>query len=72
MNDQPVEFERPSRFRTQYRELTADEKNQLTLLKQCAEEAEKLIDEVPNPRYRALAHTALEEAVMWAVKGITG
>ena len=30
------------------------------------------IDAVPDPRCKALAKTKLEEAVFWAVKGITG
>lgn len=60
-----------SRFRKQYRELSVQEKNLVEDVKSSAETLESLMALVPDPRYRALALTALEEAVMWATKGIT-
>ena len=60
-----------SRFRPQYRALTADEKALHDALKAKAVELEDLFNEVKPGRYRSLAHTSLEEAVMWAVKELT-
>jgi len=67
-----------SRFRPTYRALTDDEKALHDNIKAKAMELEALIDTLNERkgaperwRYRALAMTALEEAVMWAVKGLT-
>ena len=70
----------PSRFRPQYRALSADEKKLHDDIKAAAVVLEDLLMAVPNDactdtpaalRYRALSLTALEESVMWAVKGLT-
>jgi len=62
-------------FRTTYRELSFDEKLRLEELKDKAELLLQIIHDSStddNGRHMALAKTALEESVMWAVKGITG
>lgn len=56
--------------RQQYRELTEAEKDQIKAIKVKAEE---MLDLVPQTnREFSLARTKIEEAAMWAVKGITG
>lgn len=55
--------------------LSEEEKLQLDALKSHAQELHDVISEATltmNGREMALAKTKLEEAVMWAVKGITG
>lgn len=61
-----------SRFRPQYRALTDEEKDLHDQIKQKACEMEALIEHIAPGRYRALALTDLESAVMWAVKELTG
>lgn len=62
-----------STFRTVYRQLTEFEKNLIDSIKRDAELLEAQFNQVqPGGRELALARTKLEEAVMWAVKGITG
>lgn len=68
-------------FRTTYRELSAGEKDLVTAIKEVASDLYIMFDaaaqppdlgaSVSNLREMALAKTKLEEAVMWAVKGIT-
>lgn len=62
----------PNIFRKEYRELTDLEK---AAMKQLKEAAGVFFDSLqlntPDGRYKALAKTAAEECVMWAVKGIT-
>jgi len=64
-------------FRAVYRELSEDEKKTMNNIKNKAQELYDLIEatmpENPSPkgRYVSLSKTALEESVMWAVKGIT-
>ena len=65
--DQPV-----SRFRPTYRALTDAEKALHDDIKSKAVELEGLFDKVKPCRELALGLTHLEEAVMWAVKGLTG
>jgi hypothetical protein len=67
-----------SRFRPRYRALTAEEKALHDEIKAKAEELESLIESALHPldacktgRYRALAMTALEESIMWAIKALT-
>ena len=60
-----------SRFRPRYRQLTDEEKALHDAIKAKACELEALFDKVKPGRYRALGHTALEEAVMWTVKELT-
>ncbi len=64
--DEPV-----SRFRPRYRALTDDEKALHDVIKKKASELEVLFNQVKPGRYRSLGFTALEEAVMWAVKELT-
>lgn len=61
----------PSRFRPRYRQLTDDEKALHDRIKDKAAELEALYNQVAAGRYPALAITALEESVMWIVKGLT-
>lgn len=64
-------------FRKEYKQLTDDQKIEIELIKNKADE---LLHEFnmctnmqlnPDPRMIALAKTNLEQAVMWAVKAIT-
>ena len=62
-------------FRKQYRELSTEEKARLEQLKDKAQELHDIFENsITSTDHReiALAKTKLEEAVMWAVKGITG
>lgn len=65
----------PNVFRPQYRALTETEKLKVDRIKTLAQQ---LYDELqpdgsgPGAREMALARTNLEQAVMWAVKAITG
>lgn len=61
-----------SRFRPRYRALTDDEKALHDALKDKAAEMEALFNEVKDGRYKALAFTSLEVAIMWIVKELTG
>lgn len=65
-----------SRFRPQYRELSTDEKNLVGKVKDQAEALAETIELIAQSqgadrRCTALAMTNLEQAVMWAVKGVT-
>jgi hypothetical protein len=69
-----------STFRKEYRELSANEKAHVELIKDAAEQLEQLIIAIPatmagddsdRARMRAIARTNLEQAVMWAVKAAT-
>lgn len=60
-----------SRFRPTYRALTDDEKALHDALKAKAVELETLIETIKPGRYRSLAITDLEKAIMWAVKELT-
>lgn len=60
-----------SRFRPVYRALRDDEKALHDALKAKAVELEAVFLQVKPGRYRSLGLTALEEAVMWAVKELT-
>lgn len=70
-----------SRFRPRYRALSESEKALHDEIKAYAEALEQLFEKVdavrahgghsPERRYGALAMTNLEQAVMWAVKGLT-
>ena len=60
-------------FRPTYRKLSDDEVQSMAEVKEAAKTLEDLINAtVPPGRHCSLAQTKLEEAVMWAVKGITG
>ena len=59
--------------RHQYRVLTSDEKSVMVAIKDLGAEFLALIDErTPKGREASIAKTKIEEAVMWAVKGLTG
>jgi len=66
-----------SRFRPTYRALSDNEKAIHDAIKAKAVELEEQIETMEFPpgagggRYKALALTALEEAIMWAVKALT-
>jgi hypothetical protein len=59
------------RFRLVYRPLSHEEKQLHDDIKDMALSLEELYERIPDGRYRALALTALEESVMWIVKGLT-
>jgi hypothetical protein len=54
-----------------YRALTGAELALHNSIKAKASEMEALFNQIKAGRYRSLGFTALEEAVMWAVKEIT-
>lgn len=58
-------------FRDKYKTLEIDDQMLISEIKAQASGMLGLFSEVKDPRSRALAQTKLEEAVMWAVKGIT-
>jgi hypothetical protein len=59
--------------RHQYRVLSEDEKAAMVRLKDIGLNFLDSIDDiVPKGREASLAKTKVEEAVMWAVKGLTG
>jgi sulfur carrier protein ThiS len=60
-----------SRFRPKHRALTVSEAELVEEIKTQAEHLAVAIDQAPVSRERSLAMTKLEEAVMWAVKGVT-
>ena len=60
-----------SRFRPRYRALTDEEKALHDEIKGKAAELETLFERVKPGRYRSLALTDLEGAVMWVVKELT-
>jgi len=65
---------KPSRFRPRYRALSEEEKAVHDEIKSTAEELLAAFDKAHKPTnswYYTLAVTALEEAVMWMVKGLT-
>lgn len=59
-------------FRPAYRQLSDDEKRTVDAIKSSAELLERHIKSAGPSRHQSLAMTKLEEAVMWAVKGVTG
>lgn len=58
--------------RHQYKVLTDAEKSQMMLIKDLGLNMLNAIDQFGSKREYSLAKTKIEEAVMWAVKGITG
>jgi hypothetical protein len=58
--------------RHQYRVLTDAEKSQMVAIKDLGLNFLSLVDQLGNKREYSVAKTKIEEAVMWAVKGLTG
>lgn len=58
--------------RKQYRELSDAEKAAMLRIKEAGDSLLDAINECNDPRMGALARTNCEQAVMWAVKGMTG
>lgn len=58
-------------LRREYRTLTDSEKALLREIKDAGEAFLALVARTPPLREAALARTKIEEAVMWAVKGLT-
>lgn len=58
-------------FRKQYLDLTKEQTDLISEIKEKSEYLMTLIDSIGLHREAALAKTKLEECVMWAVKGIT-
>lgn len=61
-----------NQFRSVYRLLSADEHALMMAVKSDAQTLHDKLDHCKPGRETSLAKTKLEEAVMWAVKGITG
>lgn len=61
-----------NRFRKEYRELSNEEMELSSNIKNIAEILEGYINKAPDGREQSLAMTKLEEAVMWAIKSVTG
>jgi hypothetical protein len=59
-------------MRHEYRVLTDYEKTKMLLIKDQGKEFYDCCTELGNSRELSLAKTKIEEAVMWAVKHITG
>ncbi|MEO1151390.1 MAG: hypothetical protein AAFW83_10435 [Pseudomonadota bacterium] len=58
-------------LRKEHRELTEKEKNDISFIKQLAEDLLNAIEETGSGREQSIAKTNIEQAVMWAVKGAT-
>ena len=59
-------------MRHTYRVLTDEEKKQMQDIKDIGLAMHTMIEDIGSSRELALAKTKVEEAVMWAVKHITG
>lgn len=59
-------------MRHEYRVLTQEEKDQMRALKDIGKTYYDLCDRIGQSRELSLAKTKIEEAVMWAVKHVTG
>jgi len=59
-------------MRHQYRVLSDDEKSAMQTVKDRGLELWNVFDNIGQSREMSLAKTKIEEAVMWAVKHITG
>ena len=57
--------------RHQYRPLTDEEKQKVSDVKDATHDFGELLDSLPPSRERSIAITKLEEASMWAVRGLT-
>jgi hypothetical protein len=77
MNEQTVDSTSDARtgnnvMRHEYRVLNDDEKALMKAIKDKGRELHELIQSIGKSRELSLAATKTEEAVMWAVKHITG
>jgi hypothetical protein len=59
-------------MRHQYRVLSEAEKSQMILIKDIGAQFLGVCDGLGSKREYSIAKTKIEEAVMWAVKGLTG
>jgi len=59
-------------MRHQYRVLSDEEKQQMQDIKDIGLAMHTMVENIGNSRELSLAKTKVEEAVMWAVKHITG
>jgi hypothetical protein len=59
-------------FRKEYRELTREDKEAMHQVKSKADDLNNFLLTLTPTRETSIAKTKLEEAVMWAVKSITG
>lgn len=57
-------------FWVEYRDLTNDEKKLIDDIKEAAGTLMELYQKTKRSRYQSLGITALEESVMWVVKGV--
>lgn len=62
----------PNQMRSTYRQLSDAEKANMQSVKDMGLKFHDFIATLGNSRELSLAKTKVEEAVMWAVKGITG
>ena len=58
-------------MRVEYRELTDAERDQIKVIKGMGSRFCGYLSGLPASREMSLARTKIEEAVMWAVKGVT-
>lgn len=58
-------------MRHEYRVLTDEEKKSMTIIKDQGLALINYIELLPSKREYSIAKTKIEEAVMWAVKGLT-
>jgi phosphoribosylaminoimidazole-succinocarboxamide synthase len=75
MSDQKREYPKVDPrnvMRHQYRELTAQDKEDMKTVKDLGLAFYDELDKLGSSRELSLAKTKIEEAVMWAVKHITG
>ena len=68
---QPIYDEKDVTRQNPKRELEAEEVHQIISIKEVGQELIDLIDTLPLNRELAVAKTKAEEAVMWAVTGVT-
>lgn len=59
-------------MRQQYRPLSTDEVNEVTDIKRMGQDLHDYLGRLGASRELSLAQTKIEEAVMWAVKHVTG
>jgi len=72
INREESEMTEENVMRQTYRVLSAEEKEQMQKVKDMGLEFHALVSSLGGSREIALAKTKIEEAVMWAVKEITG